>query len=256
MTTVERLKIRCYRCNQLLAVAPNKAGTVVACPKCKADLLVPRSESPTRDEGAEDGGSSGNLSDSVRLAASGTVLPRISAESPSFLDEIAAIIPPEVASLRPEDLRVEAEFFNQLSHEPAPPVRSEPEPSLTARSDPFQFPESFSPEDFPPPQPEKPLRYPPAGGFAVETDLVAATSALIQTPPPLPAPAPEPIVPPIQFEPPPVTLLPPSQEPRRISEVTLPASVVVAWSLFVLVAVAMSFIAGLMMGHFLWRNSP
>ena len=40
----ERLKIRCYRCNQLLAVMPGKAGTVVACPKCKADLLIPRPE--------------------------------------------------------------------------------------------------------------------------------------------------------------------------------------------------------------------
>ena len=40
--TAERLKVRCYRCNQLLAVAPGKAGAVVACPKCKAELLIPR----------------------------------------------------------------------------------------------------------------------------------------------------------------------------------------------------------------------
>ncbi len=52
--TAERLKIRCYRCNQLLAVAPNKAGTVVACPKCKADLLIPRPDpQPPADEPAD-----------------------------------------------------------------------------------------------------------------------------------------------------------------------------------------------------------
>src|SRR5262249_27680993 len=37
----ERIKVRCYRCNQLLAVPPNKAGAVVSCPKCKAELLIP-----------------------------------------------------------------------------------------------------------------------------------------------------------------------------------------------------------------------
>ena len=52
--TAERLKVRCYRCNQLLAVAPGKAGTVVACPKCKAELLIPRPEpQPTADEPAD-----------------------------------------------------------------------------------------------------------------------------------------------------------------------------------------------------------
>ncbi len=51
---VERLKIRCYQCNQLLAVAPNKAGTVVACPKCKADLLIPRQETQSKEDGDAD----------------------------------------------------------------------------------------------------------------------------------------------------------------------------------------------------------
>ena len=51
--------------------------------------------------------------------------------SSSFLDEIAAIIPPEVAALRPEDLRVEAEFFGKLTGEPAPPPPA---------ADPFPFP--------------------------------------------------------------------------------------------------------------------
>ena len=193
MTTIERLKIRCYRCNQLLAVPPNKAGAVVACPKCKADLLVPRSDSATQGDGAEEAGPGAKKSPGLELPESAAGSSRISAESPSFLAEIAAIIPPEVAALRPEDLRVEAEFFDQLTHEPAPTARPEPGVSLRARSDPFQFPDAFSPEDSPPP-PEKPLRHPSAVGSAVATEAVAATTAPIQVPPPLPVPAPEPVV--------------------------------------------------------------
>ena len=34
----------------------------------------------------------------------------------------------------------------------------------------------------------------------------------------------------------------------------LPASVVLAWSLFVLLGIALSFVAGLLMGHFLWTT--
>jgi DNA-directed RNA polymerase subunit RPC12/RpoP len=255
MTTVERLKIRCYRCNQLLAVSPTKAGTVVACPKCKADLLIPRQESQARGDGAEETGLAANLSSAMMLSESAAGSPRISAESPSFLDEIAAIIPPELAALRPEDLRVEAEFFGSLTQEPPPPARSAPELSLTDRADPFQFPDSFTPETLIPPA-EKPLRSPSAVGFSVASEVVATTAAPIPTPPPLPAPAPDAVIPPIQIEPWSATILPPSTEPRRIHEVTLPASVVVAWSLFVLVAVAMSFVAGLMIGHFLWRTTP
>ena len=59
------------------------------------------------------------------------------------------------------------------------------------------------------------------------------------------------VAPPIEIEPP--TILPPRTEIRRVSEVILPASVVLAWSLFVLAGIAMSFVAGLLMGHYLWK---
>ncbi len=102
--TVERLKIRCYRCNQLLAVSPNKAGTVVACPKCKADLLIPRLDSQATGDGAEDSGLAASLSQSRKGSASATASASSSAsssgESNSYLDEIAAMIPPELALLR------------------------------------------------------------------------------------------------------------------------------------------------------------
>jgi hypothetical protein len=70
------------------------------------------------------------------------------------------------------------------------------------------------------------------------------------------APAPEPaVVPPIRVE---TETIRPAQdaEPRAIREVVLPASVVLAWSLFVLSAIPMAFLAGLMIGHFLWKTGP
>jgi phage FluMu protein Com len=235
---VERLKIRCYQCNQLLAVLPNKAGTVVACPKCKADLLIPRLESPSKeDEDADHSGLEANSS-SVKVSASNSGSPSSVGEPSPFLAEIAAVIPPELAALRPEDLRVEAEFFEALTHRP--PVTPTPRP------DPFQFPTTFSPETLPAaPEAPGPSELAFESGFA---------TAPISAPPPLPVPQVDVVVPPIQFETSPI--LPPATETRRIREVTLPATVVLAWSLFVLASTAMSFIAGLMIGHYLWKNTP
>jgi hypothetical protein len=239
---VERLKIRCYQCNQLLAVSPTKAGTVVACPKCKADLLIPHPESPAKGDGdADDRGLGANPSSSVNSSSPAAGSPSSQGESSPFLAEIAAIIPPELAALRPEDLRVEAEFFETLTNEP--PV------SPTPRTDPFQFPASFSPETLPR-VPEAPAS--PNLGFAPAP--TAPTPGPIVAPPPLPESRVDVVVPPIELDTSPI--LPPAAESRRIREVTLPATVVLAWSVFVLASVAMSFIAGLMIGHFLWRTTP
>ena len=35
------IKFRCFQCNQLLGVSRSKAGEVVSCPKCAAELIVP-----------------------------------------------------------------------------------------------------------------------------------------------------------------------------------------------------------------------
>src|SRR5262249_34367603 len=107
----ELLKFRCYRCNQLLAVAPARAGTGVACPRCKAELQIPAVESEVkvgaeRTTRRERGGGGGS-----NAATSQPNAPEI----PSFMAEIAAAIPPEVAELRPEDLRVEAEVFGSIT---------------------------------------------------------------------------------------------------------------------------------------------
>lgn len=255
--TAERLKVRCYRCNQLLAVALSKAGTVVACPKCKAELLIPRADPRPSAEDSADAGVSPLKSGTFPALAplpETTTTGRGGSPSPSFLDEISALIPPEVAALRPEDLRVEAEVFGAIAREPSPPPPAE---------EPFSFPGALSAADFSPPpasvepSPAAPQEVP---SFLATLSAAPAAPATVEAPPPLPisvsAPEPNVVVPPIRVEP---EAIRPSDgaEPRRgISEVVLPASVVLAWLLFVLSAIPMAFIAGLMIGHFLWKTGP
>jgi phage FluMu protein Com len=254
--TAERLKVRCYRCNQLLAVAPTKAGTVVACPKCKAELLIPRPDSqPPAEEPTDPSVSPLNSGTFPALApvTKATTTGREGAASPSFLDEISALIPPEVAALRPEDLRVEAEVFGAITREPSPPPPA---------AEPFSFPGVLSAADFsaPPAAVERPPAAPQEiPGFFASTGSAPAASGTVESPPPLPisVPAPEAniVVPPIRLEP--EAIRPRvDTEPRGIREVVLPASVVLAWSLFVLSAIPLAFLAGLMIGHFLWRTGP
>ncbi len=266
--TVERLKIRCYRCNQLLAVVPTKVGSVVSCPKCQAELLIPRPESSAPAESSDP---------SVAALKSGTyqALTPVSETPPptrpqprdpgsqAFLDEIAAIIPPEVASLRPEDLRVEADVFASIIREPAPsPPSAESSPSSLAE-EPFQFPGDFQAHDVSP-RPASSDEMPETLGASVTTEEAStAASVLTEVPPPLPVaavttpagPAAAAVVPPITIEPAPIR---PAldAEPRSIREVVLPVSIVLGWMILVLASIPMAFLAGLMIGHFLWKAGP
>lgn len=40
------IKFRCVHCNKLLGIARRKAGTIVDCPQCKQQLIVPTPEAP------------------------------------------------------------------------------------------------------------------------------------------------------------------------------------------------------------------
>jgi hypothetical protein len=224
----EHIKVRCYRCSQLLAVAASKAGAVVACPKCRAELLIPGPESE------------------LRASVSGTAVAKSRStagpEAPTFAEGLASLIPPDVAELRPEDLRVEAEFFESLTRPPVAPPGQEPFPLLLPSE----------------PEPPPPAPVAIAGSLPANPEVLPKTVMVnpmpVDIPPPIPAPRPALEIPPIQVEPP--TILPPGAEIRRVREVILPASVVLAWSLFVLAAIAMSFVAGILIGHFLWKLSP
>ncbi len=210
---IERLKFRCYKCNQLMSVPQTKAGSVIACPKCRADLLIPGEASAHGDDPL------GTAQPNLAPAREGPIL--------GDFTEIASILPAELANLRPEDVRVEAEVFEQLTRPRAPePASLETELDLSALG-----------EDRPPPFVES------GSPAAVET---------YQTPAPAPPVAPTQIVaPPIAIEPP--SILPKNQTPKTIREVVLPASVVLAWSFFGLIGILVSFIAGLTVGHFLWK---
>jgi hypothetical protein len=280
----ERLKFRCYRCSQLLSVAASRAGTVISCPKCKADLLIPagegqpvgEAESRTRaaresrnkagsnarrraEAQAQGGGDTESGAgepaepsspEAAPWAALSTEAPKPPSSAVDVPDEIAAMIHPDLVDLKPEDLRVEAEFLQSLTRRP--PSVSAAEPAAWAPSN-APVPD-FSHEVLVSPGPSRPPFEASGSKEAAETAPVSAEpigvgpGQLVAAAPPAAAGA---IAPPIEIEPP--SILAPGTEIRRVAEVTLPAPVVLAWSLFVLAGIAMSFIAGLMIGHYLWK---
>ena len=77
------IKFRCYQCNQLMGIPRSKAGRVVNCRKCGAELVVPEPD---------------------ESLASGS--PTASSDAaPAFLADLDAGLPIELADIRPEDIR-------------------------------------------------------------------------------------------------------------------------------------------------------
>lgn len=179
------IKFRCYRCNKPLGAPARKAGAVVNCPQCGSELRIPVPESTPAEPGPP--------------------------------------LPPDLATLRPEDIRVEPEFAN-IVITPASP---------------------------------RPGPKPPDSAPTVEPEEAPSTDVAVEPEPPAPAETitigtgDEVVIPPIQFEPP--SLAARESSSRAASEVVLSPAVVLAWSLLVLLAVPLAFLAGLLTGHFLWR---
>jgi phage FluMu protein Com len=44
------IRFRCRYCNQLMGIARRKAGTMVACPTCRAQVVVPATEAEAADQ--------------------------------------------------------------------------------------------------------------------------------------------------------------------------------------------------------------
>ncbi|HWE36820.1 MAG TPA: hypothetical protein VG406_09660 [Isosphaeraceae bacterium] len=119
---------------------------------------------------------------------------------------------------------------------------------------------------------------PPAGAAdpptTFELEVSGGPSPLESTPSPAPAidppPAPAPDQPmpaadpagaalPFRVEPIPLhaeipSLLADRRAPRSRDLVTLPRAAILAWSLFASLALAMAFVAGMMVGHYLWTK--
>ena len=232
----DHLRFRCYRCNQLLGVSSRRAGTVTSCPRCAAELKVPRPEEQTVTADASRSGH--GFTPESRVPVSSTAPTSKSGENalPSFMEEIAAAIPDDLATLRPEDIRVEAEFVDLVVTtsegitSPAPAAKepqTEPLPGDPGEVEAY-FAQTPPPAELPPVVPAEPRSVDPPVDPAIGAVLPAIK---IETP----------------------TLLPPGRHLQAVSEVILQPATVLAWSLLVLLALPMAFLAGLLIGHFVWK---
>jgi len=207
------IRFRCFECNQLLGVSRSKAGTVVSCPKCAAELIVPVPE-PEPEEPPS----------SVRIgqATMVEVPPPPAQSSPFSGDDLDVAI--DFPDIRPEDIRVRSGVV-PVAPPPIAPRVTVVEPARPAIVPP-PFPEAARAqtiiEAVTPPSPAEEIALGPAIQTAQE---------------PLRATAPRRAVAP----------------PPRSRDLVIPRSVVTAWSLFVLLALGMAFLAGLLAGHYVWR---
>jgi hypothetical protein len=223
------IKFRCYQCNQLLGVSRSRAGKAVNCPKCGTGLVVPDvGESPPAAAGSASG-----------------------EPTPAFLADVDAGVPIELADIRPEDIRVQSED----DWRPPPIATDAPRPASPP-----------APPTAPAPDPEIPSFLaslaPAAGAGSPAPYDIGSYPTPAVAPPPAPtaapaaapgpaAPAADPVVPPIRVEPP--SLVTERMTTIRARDVVLPRSVVATWSLLVLLAQALAFVAGLLAGHYVWR---
>jgi len=197
------LKFRCYQCNQLLGVSRSKIGTVVACPKCKADLIVPDPAEAEPAANGDDSGPAPAMAENVTTEEGGTL---------------------ELLDIRPEDIRVE------------PGIAWTPAVELPPRE-----PYSYDPP---------PVSASPAP-LLVEADVAAPGLIDLAGPESESNATAAAVVPPIELES--ARISEPRYVAPRSRDVVLPRSAVAAWSVFVLVAQGLAFVAGLLAGHFLWR---
>ncbi len=256
----DHLRFRCYRCNQLIGVSSRRAGTVISCPKCAAELKVPGPEEQTVT--ADASRSSQGFAAESRVPVGSTAPTSKSGGNalPAFMQEIAAAIPDDLASLRPEDIRVEAEFVDLVVTSPeglTSSTHSALEPRFEKLAgDPVEVEAYFAQT---PPQAEPPpvvRAEPPSVVRAEPPPVVRAEPPLVVRAEPRPVEPPvdtamDTVLPAIKLDTP--TLLPPGRQLQAVSEVILQPATILAWSLLVLLALPMAFLAGLLLGHFVGK---
>ncbi len=132
----ELFKFRCYQCHKLLGASPSRIGSVVHCPKCRTELIVP----PPPDD-PPSGPPEDTDDPPIRLEDLGLrldpevepptkILPPTPEPSPvAFLEQVAAEAPP-------------VEFDLGSFIPPEPPERPEPDeiPDLPQPPDPLDSP--------------------------------------------------------------------------------------------------------------------
>jgi hypothetical protein len=150
----------------------------------------------------------------------------------SFMHEPSSAIPEDLVALRPEDIRVEAEFVDLV-------VTTDEPTSLTVESATASEPVGF---------PVEPVS---AETFLAEVPPVSRISTQVMAEQPPSGGAPGAVLPEISIEPP--SILPASRHSGPVREVLIQPAVLLVWSMIVLLSLPMAFIAGLLIGHFLWK---
>jgi hypothetical protein len=256
----DSFRFRCSKCRQLLGASYRRIGTVIACPRCGAELKVPRPEEQTAIAEASRPGQGVTTQSRVPVSSTAPALKPGGSALPSFMEEIAAAIPDDLATLRPEDIRVEAEFVDLVvttneNISTPPPVAEEPRldklPGDPAGLEAY-FAQISAPPELPPVvpavlRPVIPAELPPVA----PAELPPVVPAEPRSASPPVASAIGAVLPAIDIETP--SLLPRARELQPVSEVILQPATVLAWSLLVLLALPMAFLAGLLMGHFVWK---
>ncbi|MFO0957030.1 MAG: hypothetical protein U0800_06120 [Isosphaeraceae bacterium] len=213
------IRFRCTRCNSSLKVAGGKAGSRVACPKCGLELTIPESS-------AADPGGRSPADEGLRADAAPAYAPEGGTFAvPTGPEPIAAPAPFSAAGAAPPG----AGFLNLDLRLDDPPSARNPRAAETK------------------------MVLPPTTPSAPAQPQAAATPAV-----PLPIPA-------VSAEARPVAIAPTSGETAsirgergslRTRDVVMPRAAVVAYSTFAILALLFAFLAGLMIGHFLWSSAP
>ncbi len=212
MASVSPIKFRCFRCQKLLGVSRSKVGTVVACPQCAAELIVPE---PADAAPTVPTTPSASSSDIKRISASQVepgVVPWDRPPEPESGLQFPAVVT-EPLTLRPDP----PAYFKTNSR---PAVETKPRPA----------PAPPLPEPAPLPQ----IQTVPASE-AVSFPIIAPEPASIRD---------EPVA---RLAP----SLSRDVSPRR-NDVILPRTAVVLGSFLVLLGMVFAFATGLLLGRFVW----
>lgn len=98
------IRFRCAYCNQLMGIAHRKAGTVVRCPKCAGELIVPTPPDMPSADGSSPGNGSDpeiNISeilDNAELGRELSVPPQIAEPEPTAATTAAVAAPETVVT--------------------------------------------------------------------------------------------------------------------------------------------------------------
>ena len=222
-TVADPIRFRCFQCNKLLGVSRSKAGLVVACPQCSAELVVPE---PV---------------ETASPPPSPTPKPTETTKSSSS-SRIEPVVVLWDASPSADDSAHAAQAFPAVQLEPVS-LRAEP----AARPRPAARPAKASSRDD-----AEAVDVAAAMAMAVPRAVIASPPAEQVVLPVLAVESPS-----LREEPAarggPARSSGRERSVRR-DDVVMPRTALILWSILVLLALVFAFAAGLLAGRFLWAR--